>query len=79
MTLSLDDLAHVTGGQSADPTAGLKRAAEQKAGKNSLDLYGYQTTTTNGVGAEYRRRLTTTCRCSRAATSARRTPRTTTA
>ena len=45
MTLSLDDLAHVTGGQSADPTAGLKRAAEQKAGKNSLDLYGYQTPT----------------------------------
>jgi hypothetical protein len=57
-TLSLDDLARVTGGDSSDPTAGLKRAADQKVGTNSVDLYGYQTTTTSGVGAEYRRKLT---------------------
>jgi hypothetical protein len=58
MTINNDDLVRVTGGQvSSDPTAGLKRAAEQKAGKNSIDVFGYQTSTTNGVGAEYRRRL----------------------
>jgi hypothetical protein len=56
-TINDDDLLHVVGGESTDPTAGLKRAAEQKAGKNSIDIFGYQTNTTNGVGAEYRRRL----------------------
>lgn len=63
--LSLDALDRVvggasgasSGGPSADPTAALKRAADQKAGKNSLDLYGYSETTKQGVGAEYRRKL----------------------
>jgi len=62
MTISNDDLLRVTGGASAsssspDPTAGLKRAADQKVGKNSIDIFGYQTNTTNGAGIEYRRRL----------------------
>ena len=45
------------GGPSSDPTSALKRAADQKAGNNSLDFFGYAETNRQGVGAEYRRRL----------------------
>ncbi|HEY1556463.1 MAG TPA: hypothetical protein VGF94_16625 [Kofleriaceae bacterium] len=56
--LSRDELARVTGGDStSDAASALKRAQDQKAA-NAVDLYGYQTTTTNGIGAEYRRKLT---------------------
>lgn len=55
-TLSRGDLSRVTGGAD-DATAALKRAEGQKVGRNSVDLYGYQTSTTSGVGAEYRRKL----------------------
>lgn len=55
-TLSHDELSGVTGGAD-DGTAALKRAQQQKVGRNSVDLYGYQTSTTSGVGAEYRRKL----------------------
>ncbi|HUJ62986.1 MAG TPA: hypothetical protein VLX92_30995 [Kofleriaceae bacterium] len=66
MTLSTEQLASITGGQSAtsstssspDGTAGLKRAADQKVGQNSLDFFGYSQTGSQGVGAEYRRKLT---------------------
>jgi hypothetical protein len=54
--LSLDELSRVTGGAD-DATAALKRAESQKVGRNSVDLYGYQTSTSSGVGAEYRRKL----------------------
>jgi hypothetical protein len=54
--VSLDELSGVTGGAD-DAIAALKRAEQQKVGRNSVDLYGYQTSTTSGVGAEYRRRL----------------------
>lgn len=57
MTISTLDLERVVGGQAVDPTAGLKRAADQKAGKNSLDMFGYSETNRQGVGVEYRRKL----------------------
>jgi hypothetical protein len=56
-TINKLELQRVVGGESVDPTAGLKRAADQKRGKNSLDLFGYSETHRQGAGAEYRRRL----------------------
>ena len=56
-TIKRCELDRVAGGQASDPTAGLKRAADQKKGKHSLDLFGYAETNRQGVGAEYRRRL----------------------
>jgi hypothetical protein len=60
LPIGVDDLARVVGGASSSPdgTAALKRAAEQKPGTSSLDLYGYAATGTQGVGAEYRHRFT---------------------
>lgn len=54
---TIDDLSRVGGGQAADPTAGLKRAADQKQGQNSLDIFGYSETNRQGAGVEYRRRI----------------------
>ena len=61
-TISPDILAHVFGGAGAststpDPQAPLKRAQDLKPGKNNVDLYGYKETNSQGIGAEYRRRL----------------------
>ena len=51
-----DLLATVTGGAGAssspDASAVAKRASDLKPGKSQLDLYGYHTSTSNGVGAE---------------------------
>jgi hypothetical protein len=51
-----DLLATVTGGagssSSPDASAVAKRASDLKPGKSQLDLYGYHTSNTNGVGAE---------------------------
>ena len=56
-----DLLATVTGGAGAsstpDATAVAKRASDLKPGKNQLDVYGYHSTTTDGVGAEYLHRF----------------------
>jgi hypothetical protein len=60
MIIPMHDLAGVVGGAGAAPdgTAPLKRATEQKPGTSSLDLYGYSTTNSQGVGAEYRHKFT---------------------
>ena len=59
--IALADLEHVTGGETVDPTAVAKRAAEHKPGHGSIDIFGYgqSTGTSNsaGVGAEVRQRL----------------------
>jgi hypothetical protein len=51
-----DLLATVTGGAGSsstpDASAVAKRASDLKPGKSQLDLYGYHTSTSNGVGAE---------------------------
>lgn len=66
-SISLEQLAGVTGGAatkkssssgSPDPQAGLARAAQEKVGKNSIDIFGYgQTDGSAGAGIEARRRL----------------------
>ena len=55
--ISLDLLARVIGGASTgssapDASAIAKRASDLKPGKSQLDLYGYHTSNSNGVGAE---------------------------
>jgi hypothetical protein len=60
--ISLDLLARVIGGASTgssapDASAIAKRASDLKPGKNQLDVYGYHSTTTDGVGAEYLHRF----------------------
>jgi hypothetical protein len=60
--LDITALDRVTGGAgssgpSSDPISAAKRAADQKAGRNSLDIYGYSETDRQGLGGEYRRRL----------------------
>ena len=51
-----DLLATVIGGAGAssspDASAVAKRASDLKPGKSQLDLYGYHTSNSNGVGAE---------------------------
>jgi hypothetical protein len=60
--ISLDLLDTVVGGASTgsgapDASAIAKRASDLKPGKNQLDVYGYHSTTTDGVGAEYLHRF----------------------
>lgn len=66
-TLSLDDLATVIGGasksagkSSADPMSGLSRAAQEKPGKTSVDVFGYANDNDQsaGFGVEARHRFT---------------------
>jgi hypothetical protein len=55
-SIAPDLLATVIGGAGAsstpDATAVAKRASDLKPGKSQLDLYGYHTSNSNGVGAE---------------------------
>jgi hypothetical protein len=66
-SLSLDQLACVTGGASAtpsksspDPLSGLARAAQEKPGKTSVDIFGYaqDSDQSAGIGVEARHRFT---------------------
>jgi hypothetical protein len=56
-TLQLTDLEGVHGGQVADAVNAGNRAAANKKGKGSLDIFGYNGTEKKGVGAELRHRL----------------------
>ncbi|MFT3699669.1 MAG: hypothetical protein QM831_41355 [Kofleriaceae bacterium] len=67
-TLTSLDLATVTGGASStkssgsslDPQSGLARAAQEKPGKNSIDIFAQGATDGSAsVGVEARRRLNT--------------------
>lgn len=61
--ICLDLLDRVVGGagtsssSAPDASAIAKRASDLKPGKNQLDVYGYHSTTTDGVGAEYLHRF----------------------
>jgi hypothetical protein len=65
--LSLDELASVVGGaatkssgkSSADPLSGLSRAAQEKPGKSSIDIFGYANDADQsaGIGVEARHRF----------------------
>ena len=67
-SLSLDELACVTGGASTapagksspDPLSGLSRAAQEKPGKTSVDIFGYaqDSDQSAGIGVEARHRFT---------------------
>ncbi len=61
LTLSLVELDRVVGGASSspDPTSVAKRAADNKPGHGSVDIYGYGEPSNNkyGVGAEVRHRI----------------------
>jgi len=58
-SISLDELAAVSGGESSDAISGLKRASELKGkGRGSLDMFGYSETGKQGVGAEVRQKIT---------------------
>jgi hypothetical protein len=67
-TLSLAELADVVGGASTktagksshDPLSGLARAAQEKPGKTSVDVFGYANDADQsaGIGVEARHRFT---------------------
>lgn len=67
-SLSPDLLACVTGGAAAasagksspDPMSGLSRAAQEKPGKTSIDIFGYAQDSDHsaGIGVEARHRFT---------------------